>query len=432
MKVVHIITRLILGGAQENTLITVEGLQRMPGYPSAVSDLSADSQTKERYSRGYSADKSFLQLPKYEVTLISGPALGPEGELVKRAQDNKVNLIIISQMRRNIFPWLDLISFIRIFFLLRKLKPDIVHTHSTKAGIFGRIAAKLAGVKIIIHTIHGMPFYPYQPRIANWFYTALEWLAAKVTDRIICVADAMTAQALAAGVGKPEQYTTIYSALEMDKFVPLKTRLEERRELGIGPDDKVIGVVARLANLKGHEYLIRIAHQIIREVPEVKLMFVGDGALREQITKDVKERGLVGRVIFTGLVEPQRIPGLIQAMDVLVHPSLREGLARALPQALALGRPAVSFDIDGAREVVLDGRTGFIIPPPQAGREYDSLDKMAEKIIYLLKNPAEAAKMGQAGKEHIKQNFDSAYMVSRIGQVYEEAAKQKSAPPTSL
>jgi glycosyltransferase involved in cell wall biosynthesis len=389
MKVVHIITRLILGGAQENTLITVEGLQRMPGY---------------------------------EVTLISGPALGPEGELVKRAQDNNVRLVIIPEMRRNIFPILDIISFIKIFLHIRKLRPDIVHTHSTKAGIFGRIAAKLAGVKTIIHTIHGLPFHPYQPRIANWFYIALERLAAKVTDKIICVADAMASQALKAGVGRPEQYTTIYSALELDNFRP--SGRNERQALGIKPDDKVIGVVARLAKLKGHEYLLKIAHQIIREVPDAKLMFVGDGALRAQIAKEVKDRGLVGRVIFTGLVEPSRIPGLIEAMDVLAHPSLREGLARALPQALALGKPVVSFDIDGAREVALDGRTGFIIPPPNEGNEKASLEKLAERIIYLLKHPSEAVKMGQAGQEHIKQNFDSVYMVSRITQVYEELMRK--------
>ena len=389
MKVVHIITRLILGGAQENTLITVEGLQRMPGY---------------------------------EVTLISGPAIGPEGELVKRAQSNNVRLIIIPEMRRNIFPILDIISFIKIFLHIRQLRPDIVHTHSTKAGIFGRIAARLAGVKTIIHTIHGLPFHPYQPKIANWFYIALEQLAAKVTDKIICVADAMTMQALAVGVGKPEQYTTIYSALELANFRP--SGRNGRQSLGISPDDKVIGVVARLAKLKGHEYLLKIAHQVIREVPNAKLMFVGDGALKERISKEVRDRGLVSRVIFTGLVEPSRIPGLIEAMDVLVHPSLREGLARALPQALALGKPVVSFDIDGAREVVLDGKTGFIIPPPNEDNEKSFLDKLAGKIIYLLKHTAEADKMGQAGQEHIKQNFDSAYMVKRIAQVYRELTSQ--------
>ncbi|MFH1227572.1 MAG: glycosyltransferase family 4 protein [Planctomycetota bacterium] len=392
MKVVHIITRLILGGAQENTLITVEGLQRMPGY---------------------------------EITLISGPAIGPEGELVKRAKDNNINLIIIPEMRRNIFPLLDLISFVRMFLIILRLKPDIVHTHSTKAGIFGRIAAKLAGAPHIIHTIHGLPFHPYQSRIANFFYITLERLTATVTDKIICVANAMTTQALKAGVGKPEQYTTIYSALELAKFRPLKNRFEERQSLGINPSDKVIGVVARLAKLKGHEYLIKITHQIIREVPDAKLMFVGDGALRDRIMNDVRDRGLVNWVVFTGLVEPRRIPSLIEAMDVLVHPSLREGLARALPQALALGKPAVSFDIDGAREVVLDGKTGFIIPPPDKGNEKASLDKLAEKIIYILNHPEEAGKMGRAGRAHIQQNFNSEYMVSRIAQVYQAIVDKK-------
>lgn len=387
IKVIHIITRFILGGAQENTLLTVIGLNKNSDY---------------------------------QVTLVTGPAIGPEGELIERVKHNNIDLIIIDEMRRNITPLKDLITFVKLFFLLRRLRPDIVHTHSAKAGILGRIAARLAGVKTIIHTVHGLPFHPYQFNLANIFYIALERFTALFTTKFITVADAMTEQSLKVKVGSREMYTTIYSAMEMDKFRPAGDVRAVRESLGLSRDDKVIGTIARLAKLKGHHYLLKIAEQVISKVPQAKFLFVGDGNLKEQILKEVKDRGLIGRVIFTGLVEPDRIPSLIQAMDVLVHPSLREGLARALPQALALGKPAISFDIDGAREVVLNGKTGFLIAPPTNQDETTALKKMAESIIYILQHPDEASKMGKTGQELVQRNFNADYMVERIQKVYEQ------------
>ncbi|MBI4713235.1 MAG: glycosyltransferase family 4 protein [Planctomycetes bacterium] len=387
IKVVHIITRFILGGAQENTLLTVIGLNKNP---------------------------------KYKVTLVTGPAIGPEGELIERVKQNNIDLIIIDQMRRNIYPRKDLITFVKLFFLLRRLRPDIVHTHSAKAGILGRIAARLAGVKIVIHTVHGLPFHPYQFNLANIFYIALERFTALFTTKFITVADAMTEQSLKAKVGSREMYTTIYSAMELDKFRPAVDADSVRKSLGLSEDDKVIGTIARLAKLKGHHYLLKIAEQVISKVSQAKFLFVGDGNLKEQILKEVKDRGLIGRVIFTGLVEPDRIPSLIEAMDVLVHPSLREGLARALPQALALGKPVISFDIDGAREVVLNGKTGFLIVPPSNQDETAALKNLAESIIYLLQHPDEASKMGKAGQELVQRNFNADYMVERIQKVYKQ------------
>lgn len=380
VKIVHIITRLILGGAQEDTLLLVNGLKSNP---------------------------------KYKIFLVSGPAIGPEGELISRARKLNIDLTIIPEMRRNIYPIKDFISFIKLYRLIRKLKPDIVHTHSSKAGILGRLAARLAGVKIVVHSIYGLAFHPFQNKLVNVFYILLEKFCARYTDKLLSIADAMTKQTLDAGVGKAEQFQTVRSAIELDKFLNIPDRSKELREkYKIKESDKVIGVIARLAPLKGHEYLMEIAPKILEKFNQVKFLLVGDGVLRYQICDMAKKKGIIKNIIFTGHVKPDLIPHLINLMDILVHPSLREGLARALPQALLLKKPVVSFALDGAGEVVIDNKTGFLIPPKDLNRLYSS-------IITLLENQEKAYDMGLEGYNMVKDWFDSNKMVNDINKLYD-------------
>ena len=375
MKICHVITRLILGGAQENTLLTCEGLA----------------------ARGH------------DVTLITGPAIGPEGELMTRAQAGSYRVIVLDEMRREIHPWRDLRTYRRLKALLGELRPDIMHSHSSKAGILARRAgAKLGGCKIV-HTVHGLPFHPYQGGLTNRLYVALERRGAKRTDAIICVADAMTAQALAAGVGAPEQYTTIYSGMEAAPYIERTVEADKFRESLDVPDEAVlITQVSRLAELKGHEYLIDAAAQVA-ELP-VWFCLIGDGKLREQIEADIRRRGLSGRFRLTGLASPARIPAIMQASDIVIHCSLREGLARALPQAMLAGKPVISFDVDGAPEVVND-ETGILVAPKDAAG-------LAEAIRRLVGDPDLRSRMGRAGQAACRQRFDHDRMVDRIEAVY--------------
>ncbi|MCK4423880.1 MAG: glycosyltransferase, partial [Candidatus Omnitrophica bacterium] len=202
LKVLHVITRLILGGAQENTLFTVEGLNK----------------------------------DEYEVTLATGPAIGPEGSLVQRAGQADINLVIIPQMRRAVNPVLDLISFFKLYGLIKKNKYAIVHTHSSKAGILGRWAAKLAKTRVIIHTIHGLPFYKYQNKSLNWLYIFLEKITAKITHKIIVVADAMTQQCLDVKIAGADKFITIHSGIEIEKFANSTIDIRQLKvRLGIPP-----------------------------------------------------------------------------------------------------------------------------------------------------------------------------------------------------
>ena len=238
-----------------------------------------------------------------------------------------------------------------------------MHTHSSKAGIVGRAAAWHEHVPAVVHTIHGMPFGAFETPLKNRLYIALEKWAARRCHAIVSVCDAMTAQALAAGVGRPEQFLTVYSGMDADAFlIPRRSREDVRRELGLADHDIAFATVARLFELKGHDDLIAVASDVLASNPNVKFVWIGDGILRDRLIADLDRLGIRQSFILTGLVSPDRIPELLSAVDAVIHPSLREGLARVLPQAFLVGRPVISYDVDGAREVVIP-ETGILLRP---------------------------------------------------------------------
>lgn len=380
MKVVHFITRLIIGGAQENTLLTVEDQHRDYGD---------------------------------EVTLITGPGLGPEGSLVERAQTGGLDVRILPDLHRNIYPWQDWKSYRELLQMLRDIRPHIVHTHSTKAGVTGRAAAHKLGIPTV-HTIHGPAFYRGQNPAFYRFYVQAEKWAARRCDRLISVCDAMTNQYVQAGIAPREKFVTIYSGMEVEPFLnPAQPATDVRRELGFRPDHVVIGKVARLFHLKGQEYVIGAATSVVEQHPNVRFLFVGDGILRAQFEKEIARLGLSDKFVFTGLVPPQQVPELVSAMDIVVHTSLREGLARVLPQGLIAGKPVVSYDIDGAREVVINGETGFLLPPK-------SVDELAAALSTLAGDRELRHRLGETGRSRFTEQFRHQTMTRSIREVYQE------------
>ena len=375
MKICHIITRMILGGAQENTLLTCEGL----------------------HARGH------------EVTLITGPTAGPEGQLLTRARSGGYRVIEIGEMRREINPIRDHRAYRRLLALLDELRPEIMHSHSSKAGILARKAASAVGGIKIVHTVHGLAYHRYLRWWRNWLYIVLEKRAARRSDAIISVADAMTRQALAAGVGRSEQYTTIYSGMEVGPYLDRPGGTDAFRDsLGLTGDAILVTQVSRLAELKGHEYILAAAGRITDR--RVHFCFVGDGRWRKRIADDIKRRGLAGRFSLTGLLPPEQIPAVMGASDIVVHCSLREGLARALPQAMLASRPVISFDIDGAGEVV-DDSTGILLAPGDVTALAGAIGKLAEA-------PDLRAALGAAGREKCREMFSHHHMVDRIEELY--------------
>jgi glycosyltransferase involved in cell wall biosynthesis len=380
VRVAHIITRLILGGAQENTLLTCEGLLRDYGD---------------------------------EVLLITGPPLGPEGSLLERARARRVPLAIVPSLRRAIHPWRDSVSYRALKRALRDFRPDVVHTHSAKAGVLGRAAAWELGIPVVVHGVHGAPFYPYQNPLVRRFYQACERWAGRRCHAFISVADAMTDLMVEAGVAAREKFTTIYSGMETEPFLRAgEHRLRVRRELGYGDEQIVVGKIARLFHLKGHDDVLVAAERLAVKHPAVRFLFVGDGILRETLRARIAAADLADRFQFTGLVPPERIPELIGAMDIVVHASLREGLARVLPQSLIAGKPVVSYDIDGAREVVVSGQTGYLLSP----RDIDGLVRALDELIV---DPALRDRLGSEGCRCFADVFRHQHMTERTRELYE-------------
>jgi len=378
IRIAHIITRMIVGGAQENTLLSVEGLDRYP---------------------------------EYEVTLITGVDQGPEGDLLTRARDT-TRIIVVPELARSINPAADIRALWKLFFLIRKGRYHLVHTHSSKAGVLGRIAAWLAGTPIIVHTLHSLVFHEYQPWVVNRLFRIIKKICAPMTDHFVSVSEIIKQKAIAAGVDRPEKFSTIYSGMELDWFLSAAgNSARVRQEFGIPLDAPVVGKVARLFKLKGHDQLFDAAQTIVRNTPNVRFLLIGDGILFEHLQRRATEMGILENFVFAGLVPRERIPEMIGAMDIVVHTSLREGLARVLPQALAMGKPCVSFDIDGAPEVVIPGRTGFLV---EAG---DSAG-LADAILKLIGDRELRVRMGDEGRRLVDPKFRSENMVAQIAGLY--------------
>ncbi len=364
-RVHHVITRLIIGGAQENTVLSCQGL-----------------------------------LDRYDVKLLSGPPEGIEGSLIEETRRRGIPLEILPELVRPVRPLTDLEALRRLVSIFRRERPHLVHTHSSKAGALGRLAARLAGVPAVVHTIHGLHFYEGQP----WAARAAVWVAEKLgillTDRMVCVGEAMRAKALDAGLGRRELFEIVPSGIEIDPF--LKAR-PERGRWGVPEGVPVVGVVSRLAPLKGHRYLVEAAP------PGIHLLFVGGGVEREALGRAVAERGL--GATFTGQVAPEEVPGLIASMDLVVHPSLLEGLPRAAVQGLLAAKPVIAFDCDGAREVVVDGVTGRLVPP----RSVAELRSAIEEILSL---PDRGRSMGREGRRRFAERFEWRAAARQLDAIY--------------
>jgi len=384
-RVHHVITRLILGGAQENTVSSVLGLARMP---------------------------------EFRLRLVSGPTTGPEGSILDQVSGTPDLLTVTPHLIRKIHPLHDWYAYRDLTRIFRNEKPHIVHTHSGKAGILGRLAARKAGIPIILHTIHGPSFGPFQGNLANAAFTRAEKIAARCTDHFVVVANAMARQYRDAGIGRPADYTRVFSGFDLEPLLNSRPDPELASRLGIQPGDFVLGKIARLFALKGHEDLFLALPELVRRVPRLKLLLVGDGPWRPRFEAQARASGLADRVIFAGLVPPTEVGRHIALMDAVVHLSRREGLARVLPQSLACGKPIIAYDCDGASEVCIDGETGFLIAP-------DDLNALVNRVGQLADAPELAHDLGRQGRDFVTDRFPTQRMVDDLAVLYREWLKRK-------
>lgn len=383
LKVIHPITRLVLGGAQQNTLETCALLDRS----------------------------------RFSPQIIAGPETGPEGELISAVRQRGIPLTILPELVFRPDPVRDFKALNRLRLLFMREKPAIVHTHSSKAGILGRWAARLARVPVIVHTVHGWGHHPYQHPLMRNLYIFLERRTVTFTDKMIVVSRLNAEKGLRDGIGTPEKYITIHSSINLDEFMNVACDpVELKVSLGLDPGRPVVGTVARFTPQKNPLDFVRVGALVRKQVPEVQFLFIGDGGMRDQCEKLRSELGL-DRVMFFPGMRPD-VPHMLRCMDVFILTSLWEGLPRVIPQAMAAGLPVVANGVDGVCEVVRDGENGFIIPP-------HNVELMAERIVLLLSDPALRHRMGQQGIKTAQQDFSVVEMVKRIEALYEELLAQK-------
>ena len=374
---------MIIGGAQENTLYSCQG----------------------QIENGH------------DVTLATGPTTGPEGKLLDNQKVPGLKVDILPNMVRELNPVKD----IKVYFDLKKYfkenQFDVVHTHASKAGIIGRAAAWAVGIPAVVHTVHGPAFHRYEKAWKNKVYISAEKFAAKRCHKILCVADAMTKQFLDAGISTADMYRTVYSGMNLEDYLSLSGKSSVRQELGIPKDAIVIGKIARLFELKGHEFLIKAAKKIVEQNPKVHFLFVGDGLLKDELVKEIAELGLSNHFHMPGLIPPYDVPKYVDAMDIVCHLSLREGLPRAVVQGLAAEKPVVTYNLDGAPEVVFNEKTGFICPP-------ETVTEVQDSLIKLVESQEIRDKLGKNGRELVKAKFAWQKMVDDLEDVYSKLLKQ--------
>jgi glycosyltransferase involved in cell wall biosynthesis len=341
--------------------------------------------------------------PEFSCSLISGHTAEPPPGLAERLARAEVAWIQVPHLRRPVHPIADCRALSQLRRAIRTIRADIVHTHSSKAGFLGRLAARMAGVPRIVHTPHGHIFEGYFSPLCTRAFIALERLAARWTDRIVTLSDEEARDHLRHGIGRPDQFVTIPSGVDLD----LVTAAPPVRPLSGGP---VIGAVARLVPIKGLQYLIEAAPAILRRAPGARFLLVGEGEMRPALEAQARALGLGDRIAFTGF-RPDA-SSLLAGMDVFVLPSLNEGMGRVLVMAMALGKPIVATRVGGVPELLGGGEAGMLVPPRDSAA-------LAEAVSLLLQDRDRAAALAEAGRRRVPR-YSVEAMLDSLAALYRE------------
>jgi len=385
IKVAHIIARMITGGADENTLFTIEGLDK----------------------------------DKYDIDLITGEEINQN--LLNKEENHFFNIIQVKGLKWKLNFLHDPLVLLKLIRIFNKNEYDIVHTHTTKAGILGRIAAYISGVPVIIHGLHGSTFEAFNSKLLNGFLFFFEKITAKFTDAYISVSKMLSETYIEKGIGNKNNHYTIYSGMDLTKFYHAREQTNNKEifeDLGIDTGGFIIGNVARLETRKGHRFLIDTFQKILeqRKNRKLKLLIVGEGNKRNELENYVRELKLIDKVIFTGYRED--VENLMAIMDIFVLTSLREGLPRVLVQAAAVGMPSIAFNVDGVPEIIKENYNGFLVEPRNVERLADRIKKyIDDKELILLH--------GKKGRKFIGNKWSIGNMVDRVDKIYQGLIKKK-------
>ena len=385
-RIIHIITRLDKGGSAETTLQVV----------------------------------SLLNRERYEVFLAHGLSLESnmgvmEQEVLARdlslAEKRGIRVFSIPSLLRRLSLKNDLLAFFSIYRLIKRIKPHIVHTHTSKAGVLGRLAACLARVPIIIHTPHGHVFHSYYGYIMTKIIVLVERILSLMTDKITALTDRERDEHLEQGVASIEKYVIIHSGVMLQQIMNTNIDVETgKKEFDIPQNSNVIGVVGRLVPIKGHKYLVSAAKRIIKEFGSTVFVFVGDGYLEARLQRQAESLGVRKNIIFAGWRND--VIKILGLFDVLVLPSLNEGMGKVLIEGMALGKPIVASSVGGIIDLVKNGDNGILVPPRDS-------DALAEAILKLIRNKNLTQELGKNGKSKVYPEYDTFVMIRQIEDLYE-------------
>jgi glycosyltransferase involved in cell wall biosynthesis len=383
LRVLRAITRLNIGGPAIHTILLTRGLQN----------------------------------DRFASVLVTGQEGPHEGSMRDLAAKHGVTPRYLTELGREVSPVNDLRATLAMYRMIRSSKPHIVHTHMAKAGTAGRLAAKLAGVPIIVHTFHGHTFHSYWGPVKSAVFLQIERTLGAMTDRIIAVGDAQKADIANYGVAPLSKIRTIPLGLEIDQMLDAEHHTGKlRAELGVGPDRKLIGIVARLVPIKAHELFLEAAVSIRAAQPDTTFLIIGDGERRAELESMAQQLGVADVTRFMGWRSDMR--DVYADLNVVTLCSNNEGSPVALIEALAAGRPVVSTRVGGVPNVVQDGENGLLVPPRDAAA-------FAEGILTLLRDPARAAQLGLAGRAAVYPKYWSGRLVEDIERLYLELAREK-------
>ena len=371
-RVAIIITRLDLGGAQEVALETARRLE----------------------SRGMDA------------VLYCGEG----GRLLETARQSLGSrLVVLKALKHPLSPAWDLVVTLQLAWMLWWRGVDVVHTHSSKAGMVGRAAAWLAGVPVVCHTVHGWSFHDFMSPLLRRFYSLLEKAAAMVTDQLVVVADSLASLGLAQGIGDEGRYTTIRAASDLDSWKKKPARKPLLKAMGLKGNPPVVGTLANAKAQKCPEDFVRVAAQVLKKVPSAHFAYIGDGSRRGAAQSLAANLGIAQRVHFLGWKDQPQ--DLAAAYDVFLLTSLWEGLPCVFAQAMSAGIPVVATQVGGAAEIVREGKTGYLCQP------HDT-EAMADRVAVLLKKPALRRRLSAAARKSVGPQYGFEFMADATAGLY--------------
>ena len=360
----------------------------------------------------------------FSSTLITGRVSKGERDMTYLAKEFGVEPLIIPELHRELDIINDIISFFKLYKFIKKEKPDIVHTHSSKVGVIGRIAARLLGVPVVIHTIHGHVFHSYFSKPKTKIVVLIESLLAKITDRIVAISETLKKELKEyLGLKDDSKLALIPLGFNLEEF--LKNDKDDkgdelRRELGIDKEAVIVGAVGRLAAIKNRKMFLYAAKEIKKRNPgkDIKFLIVGDGELKKELM-DLRDRlGIREDVIFAGWKKYKNMDLVYKAMDIVTLTSLNEGTTVSAIEALAGTRPVVTTDAGGLKDVVEDNKSGFVVP-------LNDVEAFSKAVSILINDKAKRDEFGLYGRDFVKERYCKERLIKDIENLYSRELRKK-------